>query len=163
MEELNIVLYQPEIPQNTGNVVRTCAALGAKLHMIKPLGFSVADKHLKRAGLDYWHMVEIAYYDSLEKFLSSYPHGNHIFTTKKASKSYDQAEYSGRVFLIFGRETTGLPDAVLNKHRGQCFRIPMLAEARSLNLSNAVAIVAYEACRRSGFKKLKLDGGVEFS
>ncbi len=163
MLELNVVLYQPEIPQNTGNVVRTCAALGARLHMIKPLGFSVADKHLKRAGLDYWHMVEICYYDSLEEFLNSYPDGNHIFITKKASKPYDQADFSGPIFLIFGRETTGLPDAVLKAHLTKCYRIPMQAEARSLNLSNAVAIVAYEACRRSGFKKLKLDGGAEFS
>lgn len=159
MKELNVVLYQPEIPQNTGNVVRTCAALGVKLHLIKPLGFSVADKHLKRAGLDYWHMVEIVYYDSLEEFLNTYPNGNHVFFTKKASKSYDQADYSGRVFLIFGRETTGLPDNILMKHKKKCFRIPMQAEARSLNLSNAVAIASYEAFRRHGFKKLKLDGG----
>ncbi len=163
MLELNVVLYKPEIPQNTGNVVRTCAALNARLHMIRPLGFSVDDKHLKRAGLDYWHMVKIFYYDSLEEFLNAYPDGNHVFITKKASKPYDQADFSGSLFLIFGRETTGLPDAVLSAHSEKCYRIPMQAEARSLNLSNAVAIVAYEACRRNGFKKLRLDGGAEFS
>ena len=163
MLELNVVLHQPEIPQNTGNVVRTCAALGARLHMIKPLGFSVADKRLKRAGLDYWHMVEIHYYDSFEEFLNANPNGNHVFITKKASSPYDRADFSGSLFLIFGRETTGLPDAILSAHAAKCFRIPMQAEARSLNLSNAVAIVAYEACRRSGFKKLKLDGSAEFS
>ena len=163
MRELNVVLFQPEIPQNTGNIVRTCAALGARLHLIRPLGFSMDDKHLRRAGLDYWHMVEIFYFDSLEEFLSAYPTGNFIFITKKASLSYDQADFSGPVYLIFGRETTGLPDEVLAKYKQNCFRIPMQAEARSLNLSNAVAVVAYETCRRSGFKKLKLDGSAEFS
>jgi tRNA (cytidine/uridine-2'-O-)-methyltransferase len=163
MNELNVVLFQPEIPHNTGNVVRTCAALGAKLHLILPLGFSMDDRYLKRAGLDYWHMVEIVYYDNVEDFLAANAEANHIFITKKASKSYDQADFSGSVFLIFGRETTGLPDSLLKQNRESCYRIPMQAEARSLNLSNAVAVVAYEACRRSGFKKLKLDGSAEFS
>lgn len=163
MKELNVVLYQPEIPHNTGNVVRTCVALGARLHLIRPLGFSMDDKHLKRAGLDYWHMVEIVFYNGFDEFLSTNPSGNYIFVTKKASNPYDLADFFGLVFLIFGRETTGLPDEVLRKYKDKCYRIPMQEEARSLNLSNAVAVVAYEACRRSGFHKLKLDGGAEFS
>lgn len=162
MTGLNVVLYQPKIPQNTGNIARTCAAVGAKLHLIRPLGFSVRDRHLKRAGLDYWHLVEIAYHDTMEDFLSANQEANLNFITKKASKPYDKIDFSGNVYLIFGKETTGLPQELLKSHREKCFRIPMKAGARSLNLSNAVAIVLYEACRQKGFHWLQLDGSEEF-
>jgi len=162
MINLNIVLYQPKIPQNTGNIARTCAAVGAQLHLIRPLGFSVRDRHLKRAGLDYWHMVEITYYDSMEDFFAKHKRKNLNYITKKASKIYDKIDFSGKVFLIFGKETSGLPEELLKKNPERCYRIPMKTDARSLNLSNAVAIVVYEACRQKGFETLKLDGSKEF-
>ena len=162
MSVLNVVLFQPEIPQNTGNIARTCGAVGAKLHLIKPLGFSVRDRHLKRAGLDYWHLIEIVTYQSLQEFLEKHKDENLIFITKKASQTYDQIDFSGEVFLIFGKETAGLPEPILQKNRHKCFRIPMIKDARSLNLSNAVAIVVYEACRQRGFATLRLDGSKEF-
>ncbi|MEE8604295.1 MAG: tRNA (uridine(34)/cytosine(34)/5-carboxymethylaminomethyluridine(34)-2'-O)-methyltransferase TrmL [Candidatus Aminicenantaceae bacterium] len=162
MLNLNVVLYQPKIPQNTGNIARTCAAVGAKLHLIRPLGFSVRDRHLKRAGLDYWHMVDIVYYDSMDDFFQTNKQVNLNFITKKASKTYDKIDFSGEVFLIFGKETTGLPKELLEKNHEQCYRIPMKTDARSLNLSNAVAIVVYEACRQKGFETLQLDGSKEF-
>jgi len=155
---LNIVLYQPEIPQNTGNIVRTCAAVGAKLHLIKPLGFSLRDKYLKRAGLDYWHLIEIFTYDSISEFLSRYGEGNLAFITKTAGKSYDKIDYSGNLFLIFGKETTGIPQDILKQYPEACYRIPMKKQARSLNLSNAVAVVAYEALRQNHFKGLSISG-----
>lgn len=156
MGKLNTVLFEPEIPQNTGNIVRTCAAVGAVLHLIKPLGFSVTDRYLKRAGLDYWHLVDIRYYENLDDFFHTHADGNFLFFTKYAAVTYDRADYSGKCFLIFGKETTGLPDAVLQKNSAMCFRIPMLPEARSLNLSNAAAIALYEAARQQGFSGLKL-------
>jgi tRNA (cytidine/uridine-2'-O-)-methyltransferase len=162
MLNLNIVLYQPKIPQNTGNIARTCAAVGAKLHLIRPLGFSVRDRHLKRAGLDYWHMVDIAYYETIDDFFEKYRDKNLSFITKKASRTYDKIDFSEEVFLIFGKETSGLPGELLQKNRERCFRIPMKADARSLNLSNAVAILVYEACRQNGFETLKLSGSGEF-
>ena len=158
MNELNVVLYQPKIPQNTGNIARTCAAVGAGLHLISPLGFSVRDRHLKRAGLDYWHMVEIAYHDTMADFLAK-QHGKNLnFITKKASKTYDKIDFSGEIFLIFGKETSGLPEDLLKNNRERCYRIPMKSDARSLNLSNAVAIIVYEACRQKGFGGLQLEG-----
>ncbi len=160
--DLNVVLYQPEIPQNTGNIARTCASVGAKLHLIKPLGFSVRDRYLKRAGLDYWHMVEISYHDDLSDFAERKKGKNLIFITKKASKTYDQIEFKGEIFLIFGKETAGLPEDILKEYWNTCYRIPMKEDARSLNLSNAVAIVVYEACRQNGFDKLQLLGSKEF-
>jgi len=162
MLNLNVVLYQPKIPQNTGNIARTCAAVGAKLHLIRPLGFSVRDKQLKRAGLDYWHMVEIFYYDSMDDFFQANKQKNLNFITKKASKPYDKINFSGEVFLIFGKETSGLPEELLKKNKDRCFRIPMKPDSRSLNLSNAVAIVVYEACRKKDFESLRLDGSNEF-
>ena len=159
---LNVVLYQPEIPQNTGSIVRTCAAVGAKLHLIRPLGFSVRDKHLKRAGLDYWHLVEIVYYDTIDDFLKTCTWANLNFITKKASKTYENIDFSGEVFLVFGKETVALPEKFLQKNWDRSYRIPMKTEARSLNLSNAVATVVYEACRQRGFVSLKLDGSKEF-
>lgn len=160
--DLNVVLCQPKIPQNTGNIARTCAAAGAKLHLIRPLGFSVRDRHLKRAGLDYWHMVEIVFHDTMDDFFGKHQEKNLNFITKKASKTYDKIDFSGEVFLIFGKETFGLPEELLKKNRERCYRIPMKTGARSLNLSNAVAIVIYEACRQTGFPSLLLDGSGEF-
>lgn len=162
MIDLNVVLYQPKIPQNTGNIARTCAAVGAKLHLIRPLGFSVRDRYLKRAGLDYWHMVEIVYHDTMTDFIEKYDGKNLNFITKKASKTYDTIDFSGDVFLIFGKETSGLPEELLKRNRKRCYRIPMKADARSLNLSNAVAVIVYEACRRVGFETLQLEGSEEF-
>ena len=159
---MNVILYQPKIPQNTGNIARTCAAVGAKLHLIRPLGFSVRDKHLKRAGLDYWHMVDIAYYDSMDDFFQANTQKKFSFITKKATKAYDKIDFSGEVFLIFGKETSGLPEELLKKNKARCYRIPMKSGPRSLNLSNAVAIVVYEACRQKGFESLRLDGSHDF-
>ena len=154
MSKINVVLYQPEIPQNTGNIVRTCAAAGAALHLIRPLGFFLRDKHLKRAGLDYWDQVEIVFYDSLEEFFDRLPGGNFAFITKFGRKSYDQINFSGEVYLIFGRETEGLPKEIRKQFQDRCYRIPMKAEARSLNLANSVAVVVYEALRLTAFPGL---------
>ncbi len=160
---LNVVLFEPEIPQNTGNIARTCAASGARLHLIKPLGFSVDDRYLKRSGLDYWHLVDVAYYESIMEFFSLHAEAQLVFITKKASQSYAAISYSGKVCLIFGKETAGLPQDILDSHADRCVRIPMRSEARSLNLSNAVAVVVYEACRQNGFDRLRMDGSKEFS
>jgi len=155
---LNIVLYQPEIPQNTGNIARTCAATGAHLHLIKPLGFSTRDKYLKRAGLDYWPLVSVTYHDDLSGFLDRHARERTYFLTKKANRIYDQIDFNGKVFLVFGKETAGIPGTILHDHRESCFRIPMISEARSLNVSNAAAIVVYEALRQTGFAGLNTDG-----
>ncbi len=154
----NIVLVEPEIPQNTGNIVRTCAATGSTLHLVKPLGFSVDDKHLKRAGLDYWHLVDIRYYDNFNQLRETYPKSRFYFATTKGRRFYDRVEYRKGDFLIFGRETKGLPKELIAPNMDSCIRIPMVKEtaARSLNLSNAVAVVLYEALRQHGFTKLTL-------
>jgi tRNA (cytidine/uridine-2'-O-)-methyltransferase len=152
---LNVVLVEPEIPQNTGNIVRTCAATGAKLHLVKPLGFSTEDKYLKRAGLDYWHLVKIYYYDSIAELMNRYPDGNFYFSTTKAGKWYTEFKYEKDSFLFFGKETAGLPVDLLKSNWDRCVRIPMVSEARSLNLSNAVAIILYEALRQQKFEGLK--------
>lgn len=155
---LNIVLFEPEIPQNTGNIARTCAAVGAKLHLIKPLGFSLRDRYLKRAGLDYWHMVEIFTYNSISEFLSQHAEDNLAFITKTADKTYDTIDFSSSLYLIFGKETAGIPQDILKQHPQVLFRIPMKQQARSLNLSNAVAVVVYEALRQNGFIGLSKSG-----
>ncbi len=160
MLRINVVLYEPEIPQNTGNIARTCAAVGARLHLIKPLGFSVRDRYLKRAGLDYWNMVHISYYDGMGEFLMAHPPETIFFITKKATQTYDRIKFSGDIFLVFGKETYGLPESILDTFKERCFRIPMRAGARSLNLSNAVAIVVYEALRQNGYTGLALDGSI---
>ena len=160
---LNVVLFEPEIPQNTGNIARTCAAARARLHLNKPLGFSVHDRYLKRAGLDYWHLVDVTYYESISEFLSRNAQAQLVFITKKASQSYETVSYSNEVYLIFGKETAGLPQDILDSHADHCVRIPMRSEARSLNLSNAVAVVVYEACRQNEFERLRMDGSKEFS
>lgn len=155
---LNIVLVEPEIPQNTGNVARTCAALGARLHLVKPMGFTVDDAKLKRAGLDYWWLVDITYYESLQDFLEQHKNDQMYFLTTKAKKVYAYTEYPDDVYLLFGKETKGLPEWLLRENYERCIRIPMVSDARSLNLSNSVAIVAYDYYRQKGFIGLKQGG-----
>ncbi|EGO61807.1 tRNA (uridine(34)/cytosine(34)/5-carboxymethylaminomethyluridine(34)-2'-O)-methyltransferase TrmL [Acetonema longum] len=148
---MHIVLVEPEIPGNTGNIARLCAATRAELHLVKPLGFSVDDKSLKRAGLDYWHLLRIHYHDSIGEVIEQYPGKTFYFNTTKAHKHYAQVGFSPDDFLVFGKETAGLPETLLAEHRDYCIRIPMINDARSLNLSNAVAVVIYEALRQNGF------------
>lgn len=145
---MHIVLVEPEIPGNTGNIARLCAATGCHLHLVRPLGFSVEDKYLKRAGLDYWHLVDIYYYDSVYEVLEKYKDNPRYLLTTKAHKRYTDVQYAPDSLLIFGKETAGLPEKLRNEYVDCCVRIPMIAEARSLNLSNSVAIVAYEALRQ---------------
>lgn len=154
----NIVLVEPEIPQNTGNIVRTCAATGCRLHLVRPLGFSVEDKYLKRAGLDYWHDVQISYYDGFDEVISANPPANFYFFTTKALKTHCDAKFKEGDFLVFGKETRGLPEELLLKNKQNCLRIPMIGETRSLNLSNSVAIAVYEGLRQLGFKDFKTQG-----
>lgn len=154
----NIVLVEPEIPQNTGNIARTCAATGARLHLVKPMGFEITDKHLKRAGLDYWHLLDVTYYENIADFFEKNKNGRFFYSTTKAPKSYTEVEFSDEDFILFGKETKGLPEELLYKDRERCIRIPMIDEARSLNLSNSVAIVLYEALRQTGFSFLKEEG-----
>jgi tRNA (cytidine/uridine-2'-O-)-methyltransferase len=141
----NIVLVEPEIPQNAGNIARTCAATGTRLHMIRPLGFEVTDKYLKRAGLDYWHLVEICYYDSFDELKEKYPEGRFFFFTTKGRSRHSDVQFQDEDFLVFGKETRGLPEELLMQHPDNCLRIPMFGEARSLNLSNSVAVALYVA------------------
>lgn len=161
MPSLNVVLFEPRIPHNTGNIARTCAAVGARLHLIKPLGFHLDDRSLKRAGMDYWDAVDVRVHDSGEAFFSSHPAEEMAFLTKRADKSYDRIDFSGNIYLVFGKETYGLPAWLLEGHRERCYRIPMKEGARSLNLSNAAAVVVYEAFRQRGFPGLKETGGWE--
>ena len=158
---LNIVLVEPEIPQNTGNIVRTCAATGSKLHLVRPLGFEVSDKYLKRAGLDYWHYVDISYYDSIEEVLEKYYNGNNFyFFSTKSKIIHSDASYKDGDFLVFGKETKGLPESLLEKHYDECVRIPMIGELRSLNLSNSVCVAVYEALRQSNYQGFKTQGEI---
>ncbi len=150
---LNIVLVEPRIPQNTGNIARTCAATGSRLHLVKPFGFEITDKNLKRAGLDYWHLLDITYYDNLADFFSKNQGVFHYCTTK-APHSYADVKYSDNDYLVFGREDAGLPEELLKENLDSCVRIPMIPDARSLNLSNSVAVIAYEALRQIGFLSL---------
>lgn len=155
---LNIVLVEPEIPQNTGNIARTCAATGAALHLVRPLGFSVEDKYLKRAGLDYWNDVNISYYDSFDELCSMFPKAEFYFATTKAPKSYCDVTYPDNCFIVFGKETAGLPESLLKKHLDRCVRIPMRDTIRSLNLANSVAVFVYEVLRQQSFNGLKTWG-----
>ena len=148
---MHIVLVEPEIPGNTGNIARLCAATGASLHLVRPLGFSVDDRYLKRAGLDYWHLVDIHYYDSVEEVLAAYPDAPRFLLTTHAHRSYTRLEYTKDSLLIFGKESAGLPEAFRMAHEDECIRIPMVPEARSLNLANSVSIVLYEALRQVHF------------
>lgn len=153
-QPLNIVLVEPEIPQNTGNIARTCAATGSVLHLVRPLGFSVDDKHLKRAGLDYWHMLKIFYYDGFDELRRCFPDGDFFFSTTKSDKWYTSMKFTPGCFLVFGKETAGLPEPLLYANWDRCMRLPMVKDARSLNLSNSVAVVVYEALRQLGFPGL---------
>ncbi|OPY57309.1 MAG: tRNA (cytidine(34)-2'-O)-methyltransferase [Pelotomaculum sp. PtaU1.Bin035] len=152
---MNIVLLEPEIPANTGNIARTCAATGSTLHLIRPLGFSTEDKYLKRAGLDYWHLVEVIYHDSFAEFSSQYHNRRFYLATTKALRLYTNITYEPDSFLIFGKETRGLPTEVLNAYPESQIRVPMISGARSLNLGNSVAVVLYESLRQQGFTGLK--------
>lgn len=154
MHELNIVLVEPEIPQNTGNIARTCAATGAKLHLVEPMGFKIDDKKLKRAGLDYWHLLDISYYSSLEDFFTKHPNENFYFFSTKAKQKHTDVVYADKAFLVFGKETAGLPERLLHENPESTVRIPMISEARSLNLSNAVAIGVYETLRQWNYPSL---------
>lgn len=152
---LNVVLVAPEIPQNTGNIARTCAATGSVLHLIKPLGFDISASAVKRAGLDYWHLVDVRVYESLDDFFAKNEVRQMRLFSTKAPRSYAEADYEDGCFLFFGRETKGLPEEFLNAHYESCVRIPMREEARSLNLSNSVAVGVFEALRQSDFPHLK--------
>lgn len=156
--KINIVLVEPEIPQNTGNIARTCAATGAKLHLVRPLGFEITDKYLKRAGLDYWDKLEIEEHNNLEEFLNKYkPNANMFFVSTKATNCYSDIDYTKHeeIFLLFGKETKGLPENILKDNIEKTIRIPMKEGIRSLNLSNSVSIVIYEVLRQNDFEKLK--------
>ncbi len=154
MAKINIVLVEPEIPQNTGNIARTCAATGARLHIVKPMGFTIDDKKLKRSGLDYWHYLDITYYDGLEDFFSKVK-GNFYYFTTKARQVYSDIDYPDDCYLFFGKETKGLPEELLIKYPEACVRMPMQTGLRSLNLSNTVAIATYEVLRQWGFPELQ--------
>jgi tRNA (cytidine/uridine-2'-O-)-methyltransferase len=153
---LNIVLFEPEIPQNTGNIARTCVLTNSKLHLIKPLGFSLEEKHLKRAGLDYWQYLDMEVHESYEAFREKYNKGNFYFSTTKGEKIYTEVSYKEEDFVIFGKESAGLPDYIRNSNLDNLIRVPMLdSSTRSLNLSNTVAILAYEALRQMNFPRMK--------
>ncbi len=157
MKELNIVLVEPQIPQNTGNIARTCAATGARLHLVRPLGFLIDDKKLIRAGLDYWHLLDITYYDNMDDFFSK-NQGEFYYFTTKGKNVYSDIEYPDRAYLVFGREDAGLDEALLFDNPDYCVRVPMTGEARSLNLSNTVALSTYEVLRQWKFPELKVNG-----
>lgn len=157
--KFNIVLVEPEIPQNTGNISRTCAATGSTLHLVRPLGFDVSDKSLKRAGLDYWQYLDIRYYDGIGELIEKYFTGdNFYFLSTKGSKIYSDVKFKDGDFLVFGKETRGLNEKLLEKYYDKTLRIPMWGDLRSLNLSNSVAIVLYEALRQQGFDSLTVKG-----
>lgn len=154
MAKLNIVLVEPEIPQNTGNIARTCAATGAALHLVRPMGFEPDDKKLKRAGLDYWHLLDITYYDDLNDFLEKTKGGSYFFFSTKGTHRHSDIEYPDNCYLVFGKETRGLPEHLLMQYPEQTLRIPMMDEARSLNLSNSAAIAVYEVLRQWDYPDL---------
>ena len=155
---LNIVMVEPEIPQNTGNVARTCAATGARLHLVGKMGFTPDDKKLKRAGLDYWYLLDITYYDTMEEFFEKNKDGNFFYFSTKAQKRHSDVKYPDNTYLVFGKETAGLPEKSLFENADKCVRIPMIDEARSLNLSNAVAIGVYETLRQWDYPQLLESG-----
>lgn len=155
MNRVNIVLVEPEIPQNTGNVARTCAVTGAGLHLVRPLGFEICDAKLKRAGLDYWKYLDITYYDSLDDFLEKKSGEKLIFFSSKARNLYTEASYPEGCYLVFGKETKGLPKELIESRADDCVRIPMLDDRRCINLSSSAAIGVYEALRQQGFPEMK--------
>jgi tRNA (cytidine/uridine-2'-O-)-methyltransferase len=153
---LNVVLYNPEIPQNTGNIGRTCVLTDSRLHIIRPTGFEITDKNVRRAGLDYWPFLELHMYDSFDELREKYQDARFFFSTTKGSVPYTEVEYRDEDFIVFGRESSGLPDSIRDGNYGTNIRVPMIeSSTRSLNLSNTVAIVVYEAKRQTGFKGMK--------
>ncbi|NLF34333.1 MAG: tRNA (cytidine(34)-2'-O)-methyltransferase [Clostridiales bacterium] len=159
---LNIVLVEPEIPMNTGNIARTCAATRSRLHLVEPLGFDISDKAVKRAGLDYWHMVDLSVYPDLDGFFARHSNPDLWLATTKAPRAYTQAAFADECFLFFGKETAGLPRPLRERFRDRCIRIPMRPDARSLNLANSVAVVTYEALRQLGFPAMPGVGEMAF-
>jgi len=157
---LNVVLHEPEIPQNTGNIARTCAAVGARLHLIRPLGFSTASRDLKRAGLDYWHLVDVRYYNDMAEFLARFGTHQIVYVSTKAPISHTEMRYREECCLVFGKETAGLPEPLLRANAESCVRIPMRDGVRSLNLANSAAILVYEALRQLGFPGLRSTGNL---
>ncbi len=155
---VNIVLVEPEIPQNTGNIARTCAVTGCVLHLVGPLGFKIDDAKLKRAGLDYWHLLDIRHYANLDEYLEKYPNAQRFYATTHGSVCYANVSYPEDCHILFGKETAGLPHWLIDQNYGQAIRIPQISEARSLNLSNSVAIIVYEALRGQGFPGMKTGG-----
>ena len=160
MRHIHIVLHEPEIPQNTGNIARTAAVVGASLHLIKPLGFSIDDKYLKRCGLDYWDKLDIHIYEDYEDFLNKNPNADIYYYSKKAHHVYTEVDYPEEVYLMFGKETKGIPEDILRANEDKTLRIPMREGLRSLNLSNAVAIGVYEVLRQDGFRNMALEGNL---
>ena len=160
MGSINIVLLEPQIPQNTGNIARTCAATGASLHLIRPLGFTIDNAKLKRAGLDYWDSLDITYYDGLDDFFARHPDADFYCFTSKAPRCYTEVSYSLPVYLFFGKETTGLPEEFLRQHLERCVRIPMRGGQRCLNLSNSAAVGVYEVLRQHGFPEQMCESAV---
>ena len=155
---INIVLVEPEIPQNTGNIARTCAATGMRLHVIEPIGFEISDRTVRRAGLDYWQYLDITIYKNYEEFLQKNS-GDFYYCTTKGKKIYSDADLTSKnLYLVFGKETKGLPETLLKQNYDRCIRIPMINDARSLNLSNSVAVIGYEAQRQQSFNDLKTEG-----
>lgn len=157
---INIVLVEPEIPQNAGNIIRTCSAIGAKLYMVKPLGFKLEDKYFKRAGLDYFSLADFTVVDSLDEIMKQNAGATFYFASTKSKHTCADVKYEDGCFIVFGKESYGLKETLLKKHYENCIRIPMIKEARSLNLSNSVAIIAYEAMKQQGFDKLQNTGNL---
>lgn len=155
---MNIVLLEPEIPQNTGNIGRTCMVTGSRLHLIEPLGFLLTEKSLKRAGMDYWHQLDVTRYLNFDDFMERNPEVPVYFATTKARQLYTDVSYEADAYLVFGKESAGIPEEILMQYPDRCVRIPMIGESRSLNLSNSVAVVLYEALRQHGFEGMKLQG-----
>ncbi len=160
MAHFNIVLLEPEIPANTGNIGRTCVAAGASLHLIEPLGFSISEKQLKRAGMDYWEKLDVKTYINYEDFLNRNPGAKIYYASTKAPRVYTEAEFEDDCFIMFGKESAGIPEKILYENQGTCIRIPMLEEIRSLNLGNSAAIVLYEALRQHGFDHMQGTGSL---
>ena len=158
MAKLNVVLYEPEIPANTGNIGRTCVATDTKLHLIEPLGFSLSEKALKRAGMDYWKDLDVTTYLDYEDFLEKNPNAKIYYATTKALKTYTDVQYEEDCYIMFGKESAGIPEEILVDNEETCIRIPMIGDIRSLNLSNSVAIVLYEALRQHNFETMNLEG-----
>ena len=155
---LNIVLHEPEIPANTGNIGRTCCATGTRLHLIEPMGFKINEKSVKRAGLDYWDKLDVVIYDSYADFVEKNPDAKIYYATTKAPQSYDEVSYEEDCYIMFGKESAGIPESILVNNEETCVRIPMNPDIRSLNLSNSVAIILYEALRQNQFKGMELEG-----